>query len=73
MKKTLLTIVILVVVLLLLIPIPMRASDGGTVRYQAVVYSVTNYHSLNASGGYDTGIEVKILGITVYKNTTFDQ
>lgn len=41
-------------------------------EFQAVLYSVTNYHALRGTDGYDTGIEVKILGYTVYENTTFD-
>ena len=51
----------------------MRYKDGGTIKFKAILYSITNYHAFRATEGYDTGIEIEILGITVYKNTTFDQ
>ena len=57
----------------MLFPIPLRYKDGGTIKYQALLYSVTDYHALRGVDGYDTGIEIKILGITVYENTTFEQ
>ena len=57
----------------MLVPIPLRFKDGGTVKYQAILYSITDYHVITGVDGYDTGIEIKILGITVYENTTFEQ
>lgn len=71
MKKKFIRITVAVLLLILLIPIPFRLKDGGTVRYQAILYSVTNYHALRGTDGYDTGITIKLLGITVYENTTF--
>ena len=75
MKKRATKILIIVAAIILLFPIPLFASDGGTVRFQAILYSVTSYHALNGTlhGGYDTGTEIKILGITVYEYTTFDR
>jgi hypothetical protein len=73
MKKKLFIITIFITVLLLLFPIPVHYKDGGTVKYQAVLYSITNYHALRGVDGYNTGIEIKIFGITVYDNTTFEQ
>jgi len=73
MKKQLISIIVIIIILILIFPIPIRYKDGGTVRYQAVLYSITNYHALRGVDGYDTGIEIKILGITVYENTTFEQ
>ncbi|HBT18995.1 MAG TPA: hypothetical protein DEA52_02960 [Clostridiaceae bacterium] len=73
MKKQLISIIVIIIILILMFPIPIRYKDGGTVRYQAVLYSITNYHALRGVDGYDTGIEIKILGITVYENTTFGQ
>ena len=72
MRKKLLRIAIIIIAIILIIPIPISYKDGGTVEYKAILYSVTDYHSLNGVDGYDTGIEIKILGITVYENTTFD-
>lgn len=73
MKKQLIRIIIIIVALILLFPIPIRYKDGGSVKYQAALYSITDYHVLRGVDGYDTGIEIKILGITVYENTTFGQ
>jgi hypothetical protein len=71
MKKKIIRITIIIIALILLFPIPLRYKDGGTVKYQAVLYSITDYHALRGVDGYDTGIEIKILGIKVYENTTF--
>ena len=72
-KKTKIVMVILILIVLL-IPIRSTYDDGGTVEYSAFLYSITDYHRLSDKvGGFDTGIEVKILGITVYENTTFDE
>ena len=72
MKKKIIRITIIIIIaLILLFPIPLRYKDGGTVKYQALLYSITDYHALRGVDGYDTGIEIKILGITVYENTTF--
>ena len=69
MKKLL--IVFLIIGILFLIPIPIRAKDGGTVVYQAVLYSVHNVHSFKTQeegGGYNEGIIVKILGFEVFNS-----
>lgn len=72
MKRKVIVGIIIVLLIVLLIPLPLRYKDGGTVEYRAVLYSVTNYHSLKAEEGYYTGIQVKILGILVYDSTDFD-
>jgi hypothetical protein len=72
LKKKIIVGIIIVLLIILLIPFPLRYKDGGTVEYRAVLYSVTNYHSIKADGGFYTGIEIKIIGKTVYDNTTFD-
>lgn len=78
MKKKLRIIIPLIIALILLIPIPMHAKDGGTVTYNAVLYSVTKRHSMwNESGtpdgtfGYLIGTEVRILWFTVYDDVQF--
>ena len=73
MKKKLIRITIIIISLILLFPVPLRYKDGGTVKYQAVLYSITDYHALRGVDVYDTGIEIKILGKTIYENTTFGQ
>jgi hypothetical protein len=72
MKNKIVRIAIVLVLLFLLIPIPVYVKDGGTVHYEAIIYTVSNYHMLNEKGEYDTGIEIKILGITVYKHMDAD-
>ena len=72
-KADQITIIIIIIALILLFPTPLRYNDGGTVKYQAVLYSITDYNALKGVDGYDTGIEIKILGITIYENTTFEQ
>ncbi len=66
MKKKIVICVAIVVALVLLIPIPMRLKDGGSVVYQAVLYSVKDVHSLHPdpeSGvPYKEGIVIKVLG-----------
>ena len=47
MKKKIIICIAVVVALVLMIPIPMRLKDGGSVVYQAVLYSVKDVHSLN--------------------------
>ncbi len=73
MKKKIKKITIIIVTLILLVPIPLGVKDGGTVKYQAVLYSITDYHAFRDMIGYDVGIEIKILGKTVYKNIRFSE
>ena len=73
MRKKVIKIAIIIIALILLIPIPLRYKDGGTVKYQAVLYSITDYHALRGTDGYNTGIKIKTLGITIYESTIFSQ
>ena len=72
MKKAIIIILILVA-FILLFPFRSQAKDGGSVRYQAALYTVYKVHSLY--GGPDTkmhyveGIIIEILGHQVYNNT----
>ncbi len=70
MKKAVVIIIFAVVMAILLIPVPLHLKDGGTVVYQAILYSVSDVHSLNPDkpDGYDDGTIIKILGIEVYNN-----
>ena len=68
-KKQILTISIIVVLLVLLVPIPMHLKDGGSVKYSALLYSVTDVHRMNpVTDGYEDGTIIKILGFEVYNN-----
>lgn len=72
-KRALLVIAVVLVLVLLLTPIPFQLKDGGSVGFRALVYEVTKIHQLpsetDADYEYIEGIEVKILGVTVYRKT----
>lgn len=70
MKKKVVTIVIIIIALILLFPIPMKLKDGGSIKFQALLYSVTKYHKLdhNAEDGYVDGIGIEILGMKIYNS-----
>lgn len=71
MKKKVITTVCILLSALLLIPIPLRLRDGGTVKYQAVLYSVSDVHRLTSTEkdvSLETGLIIKIIGIEVFNN-----
>lgn len=74
-KKILRGIIVALIIIVLLTPLPIRYKDGGTVKYQAILYSVTKWHAMmndttksQSDILYYEGYEVKILGITVLDN-----
>ena len=71
MKNKILLIVIIILLLILLIPIPMRLKDGGSIRFQALLYSITKYHKLSEAldGNYIDGIGVEVLGVEIFDST----
>jgi len=70
-KKKILITIIVIIALILLIPIPMRLKDGGSIKFQALLYSVTKYHKLNhvTENGYIDGIGIEILGVEILNTT----
>ena len=70
MKKKALVIVGIILAIVLLFPIPMRLKDGGTVKYQAVLYSISDVHrlSLESETGYEEGMIIEILGVEIYNS-----
>ncbi len=71
-KKVLIFGLCALLTIILLIPIPLHLKDGGTVVYQAVLYSVHKVHSMELVDSelvYLEGTIVKILGIEVFNNT----
>ena len=70
MKKKVMVSIVIVLLIILLCPIPMRLKDGGTVKYQAILYSVSDVHRLAPSteSGYEEGYVIEILGMQVYNN-----
>ena len=80
-------VITLLICAVLLTPFPMFMKDGGTVRYQAILYSVPKRHEIaypkidgvefyyNAEGfsnGFLVGTEVYVLFIPVYYTTHFE-
>ena len=64
-------VVIVIVFVILLTPVRMNLKDGGSVRYKALVYEVTKIHQFSSEVDglkpYIDGFEIKILGMTVYR------
>jgi len=71
MKNKKIWIIIVIIALILLFPIPLRLKDGGSIKFQAVLYSVTKYHKLDheLESGYIDGIGIEILGIEILNTT----
>lgn len=76
-KKLKLIIPVFLLLIILSIPFPRYYKDGGTVEYHAVLYQVIQWHSLrnikdnpdpSSIEYYYDGLEIKILGISVYNN-----
>lgn len=70
MKKKIAIIICVLLAIALLFPIPLRMKDGGTVKYQAVLYSVSDVHRLAPSedSGYEDGIIIEVLGMQIFNN-----
>ena len=66
-------VVIAIIAVILLTPVRMNLKDGGSVSYKALVYEVTKIHRLSPEvedvKPYIDGVEIKILGMTVYRET----
>ena len=71
-KKNIVVIGMILVLVILLFPVRMKLKDGGSVKYKSLVYEVTKIHQLalveDETKPYIDGFEVKILGITVYRD-----
>ena len=74
MIKKLLKMILGLILLILLVPIKSTIKDGGTIAYNAVIYSVYDVHSIyyDEVGDeviYSEGYIVKIFGKEVFNNT----
>lgn len=73
MKTRTKIILIILLCAALLVPIPVGYKDGGTVEYNAVLYTVRKVHSLaDRAPGYDVGTQVRILFWTVYDDVKYE-
>lgn len=70
-KKIIIGIVI-VIAIILLFPIPLFYKGSGSVKFKALLYSVTKYHQINpeVDGGYVDGIGIEILGAKILDTRT---
>ena len=76
MKKNMVTIVA-ALALIFLFPIRLCATDGGSVQYRSLTYSITKVHSMiseeeaieeGKAEPYNEGFVVEIFGIEVFDN-----
>ena len=71
-KKKVWIAVIVIIGLVLLLPIPQRLKDGGSIRYAALLYQITDVHRINpdieSDEPYLEGIEIEILGAKVFSS-----
>ncbi len=70
MKKIIISFSLIVLAAVLLIPTTMYADDGGSVKYQAVLYSVYDVHRIDPEkdNGFKEGTIVEIFGIEIFNN-----
>lgn len=75
-KKKIGIIAVLAVLIIMLIPKVAIYKDGGTVKYNAILYGITKHHSIyfdpgSPKDGYNIGTTVRILWFDVYDNVKF--
>ena len=73
MKAKIVFFLCLFLTFILLVPIPYRIKDGGSVLYDAILYSVKDVKMINpdpSKSDYIEGIIIEILGIEVYNNVS---
>lgn len=73
-KKLKIIVPVLILLIVLCVPEPRHYKDGGTVEYHALLYQVIRWHAFLNEGAsknpeyYYEGLEIKLLGFTVYNN-----
>lgn len=71
MKKRIIIFLCVMFAIISLVPIPMRLKDGGTVRYQALLYSVSKVHRLSdvdSEKEFEEGWIISVLGMEIYND-----
>lgn len=69
--------ILILLAIILLTPIPTYYKDGGTVEYRAILYGVTDVHTMAteedvAKGiGFYEGIIIRILFFEVFNNVNY--
>lgn len=79
MKKKWIKMLCVAIALILLFPVPIKFKDGGTVEYTAILYKVSDVHSLahpeDVEKGQEfyEGIIIEILGFQIYNNVNSER
>ena len=74
MKKKAIIILCVLLAIVLLFPVPLRLRDGGTVQYKAILYTVSDVHSLatieeqEAGKEFNEGIIIEMLGFEIFNS-----
>ena len=73
-KKIYKNFIVAIFAIVLLFPIPRALKDGGTIEYRALLYKVSDVHSLAPKEDIEKGVEyndgtiIEILGFEVYNS-----
>jgi len=65
----------IIILSILLVPVRSAYRDGGTTRWSAITYTVTNYRRYwyeDGQDGFIVGTQINIFGRTVFDNTRFE-
>ncbi|MCM1506723.1 MAG: hypothetical protein NC177_06265 [Ruminococcus flavefaciens] len=72
MKKKIIFIVFIAFVIVMCIPATEYYDDGGTIKYNAILWSVTKHHSMtydsDGNSGYNIGTTIRIFCFEVYSD-----
>lgn len=74
MRKKIIFIILFIVLLILFKPNKLYYKDGGTVQYEAILWSVIERHTIWEEDGVHgrlEGYEIRILWFEVYDNVKF--
>ena len=75
MKKRMLIIAILLVILILLFPQRQVSKDGGTIKYKAILYTITKRHTRAFNelliDGYYIGTEIELFSFEISDDVEF--
>ena len=74
MKKKAIIIICVLLAIVLLFPVPLRLRDGGTAQYRAILYTVSDVHSIatieeqETGKGFNEGIIIEMLGFEIFNS-----
>lgn len=75
MKKKMVIIAIILVLLILLFPQKETLKDGGTIKYKAILYTITKRHTRAFNelliDGYYIGTEIELFSFEIYDDVEF--